>query len=199
MIRLKRRIIFCICFTCLLYACRNSGIQEYDQMVKKELASGKHVDSLFFGMYFGMSSKTFFSYCWDMNKKGVFTDGTNNMAVLYMMNHQELKYPASMNFYPDFFENKIYKMRVAYQYAGWAPWNKPLYSDSLEPDILKLYRRWYPEGNPFIQIQDKKKGTIYVKVDGNRRITIGKYDDMQIKVDFTDLLVEPKKNAEPVK
>ena len=51
-----------------------------------------------------------------------------------------LKYPASMNFYPDFYENKICKMRVDFQYDGWAPWNKNLYADSLLPDVVNLYR-----------------------------------------------------------
>jgi len=31
-----------------------------------------------------------------------------------------------------------------------------------------------------------------VKVDGNRRITIGKFDDRKVKVDYTDLLIEQK-------
>ncbi|MBK5269422.1 MAG: hypothetical protein JJE22_00280, partial [Bacteroidia bacterium] len=75
---------------------------------------------------------------------------------------------------------------------GWAPWNKHMYADSLLPDVLNLYKKWYSGGNSFIQIDDKEKGTIYVKVDGNRRITIGKYDDMIVKIDFTDMLVEKK-------
>ena len=189
-------MIICICISFLVIACGNAGIREYDRIVKKELASGKRADSLFFGIYLGMPSKTFFTYCWEMNKKGIFTDGTNNMAVLYKLNHQELKYPAAMNFYPDFIQDKIYKMRVTYQYNAWAPWNKQMYADSLIPDILKLYHSWYPEGNPFIRIDNKKKGTIYVKVDGNRRITIGKYDDMQVKADYTDLLTESNLNEE---
>jgi len=57
-----------------------------------------------------------------------------------------------------------------------------------------LYKKWYSDGNPFLLIKDEKKGTIYVKVDGNRRITIGKYDDMMVKVDYTDLLVEKQLN-----
>jgi hypothetical protein len=64
---------------------------------------------------------------------------------------------------------------------------------------LRLYQKWYPYGNPFIPIEDKKRGTIYVKVDGNRRITIGKFDEMQIKADYTDLLIESKLNVEHVK
>ena len=41
-------------------------------------------------------------------------------------------------------------------------------------------------------ITDKAKRTIYVKVDGNRRITLGKFDDMIVKADFTDLVIEEK-------
>ena len=199
MIPKTRWILYAIIFSYLFQACRNSGIREYDRIVKKELASGKRVDSLFFGIYLGMTSKSFYTYCWGMNKKQVFTDGTNNLAVLYKLNHQELKYPASMNFYPKFFEDKIYKMGVTFQYVSWAPWNRGMYSDTLILDILKLYGKWYPDGNPFIRIYEKNKGTIYIKVDGNRRITIGKYDDMQVKADYTDLLIEPKLNEKNVK
>ena len=87
-------------------------------------------------------------------------------------------------------------MRVGFQYNAWAPWNKAQFSDSLLPDVLKMYKKWYPEGNDFIKIVDKTKGTIYVKVDGNRRITIGRFNDMLVKVDYTDLLVEQKVKKE---
>ena len=68
-----------------------------------------------------------------------------------------------------------------------------LYADSLLPDVLSMYKKWYSDGNSFIQINDQKKGVIYVKVDGNRRITIGKYDDMLVKVDY-DRYAGGKKN-----
>jgi hypothetical protein len=47
------------------------------------------------------------------------------MTVLYKL-HKELKYPASMNFYPDFQDSTIWKMRVYFHYDGWMPWNKSL-------------------------------------------------------------------------
>lgn len=97
-----------------------------------------------------------------------------------------------MNFYPDFYENRIAVMRAEFHYDAWAPWNKAQFSDSLLPDVLKLYKKWYPGGNDFIAITDKTKGTIYVKVDGNRRITIGRFNDMLVKVDYTDLIIEEK-------
>lgn len=171
-------------------ACNNSGSAEYEKVMKRELESGKRIDTVFFGLYFGMTSKQFFTYCWQMSKQGVFTDGLNNQYVLYKLNNKELKYPASMNFYPDFQNDKIFRMRVLYQYDAWAPWNKPLFSDSLLKDVVHLYEKQYQKSNPFITITDSKRGTIYVKVDGNRRITIGRYNDAIVKADITDLIVE---------
>jgi hypothetical protein len=129
-----------------------------------------------------------------MNKKGLFVDGNGNTSVSYKLVNNELKHPAEMNFYPEFIHGKINKMWVKFQYAGWAPWNKELGSDNLLPDVVRLYQKWYPGGNPFLTITDAKKGTIYVKVDGNRRIIIGRYDDVQVKVDYTDLNTEIKQN-----
>jgi hypothetical protein len=183
----------------IVCSCSYSPAEEYNRQVKKELATGRRIDSLFMGINFGMTSKAFFGYCWEMNKKGVFTDGSNNTMVLYKI-VSALRYPASMNFYPDFYDNKIYHMRVTFQYNGWAPWNKALFADSLLPDVLKMYKKWYPNGNEFIEMTDKSRGTIYVKVDGNRRITLGRFDDMIVKADFMDLLIEEKlKKAEPKK
>lgn len=171
-------------------SCEESGFERYKKLEKKELSDGKRVDSIFFGLHFGMSPKQFYASCWEMNKKGLFTDGSNNTAVLYKLHRNELKHPASMNFYPDFKENSIYKMKVTFQYDGWAPWNKQLYADSLLQDLVNYYSKWYNTGNPFIRIDDKEKGSIYVKVDGNRRITLGKFDDVHVKADYTDLTKE---------
>jgi hypothetical protein len=177
----------------ILMACSGDrDMDKYNSLVKKELATNKRVDSIFFGIHFGMTQKNFFAYCWGMNKKGVFTDGDDNMGNMYVLYklEKELKYPAALNFYPDFKDSSIWRMRVNIQYDAWAPWNKQMFADSLLPDVLTMYKKWYSDGNSFIQINDPKRGVIYVKVDGNRRITIGKYNDMLVKIDYTDLLVE---------
>lgn len=175
----------------LLVSCQEeTGYKLYESLKKKELASGQKVDSLFLGIRLGMTSKQFYGHCWEMNKKGLFTDGENNTAVLYQLNKHELNYSAFMNFYPEFHQGKVYKMGVSFQYDAWAPWNTHLSSDSLYADVVDLYKKWYKAGNPFIEINDEKKGTIYVKVDGNRRITIGKFNELYVKVDYTDLLVD---------
>jgi len=179
----------------MLMACsQKKDIDKYNSLVKAELASNKRVDSIFFGFHFGMVQKDFYMHCWEMNQKGILTDGNNatgNMTVLYKL-PKELKYPASMNFFPDFQDSIIWKMRVDFRYDGWVPWNKGLGADSLLPEVLAMYKKWYNVGNPFIQVDDEKRGTVYVKVDGNRRITIKKYDDVFVKADYTDMLAEKK-------
>jgi hypothetical protein len=170
-------------------ACDDGGYRKYQMLMERELENRQRNDSIFFGIHLGMSPKAFYTHCWEMNKKGLFTDGLNNTAVLYKLHQHEMSYNTDMNFYPDFYQDKLYKMKVVFQYVGWAPWNKKLYADKLMPEVLKLYKKWYPDGNPFISVHDKNRGTIYIKVDGNRRIIIGKHDDMQVKADYTDLLI----------
>jgi hypothetical protein len=186
----KIRIAVILCCGSLLINCKEeSGYKKYQQLVKRELAQGERKDSLFLGVYLGMSSKAFYMHCWDMNKKGLFTDGADNTAVQYKIT-AGLKYPGTMNFYPQFHDGKISKMGVSFRYDGWAPWNKHMISDSLKKDVLHLYNKWYPDGNSFIKIEDKERGVIYVKIDNNRRIIIGSYDEAHVKVDYTDLLTE---------
>jgi hypothetical protein len=176
-----------VCFC----SCSYFGGSEYSRLVKKELAKGTRYDSLFFGIYLGMPAKAFYDHCWDMNKKGIFTNGSNNTSVLYKID-KDSSYPISMNFYPTFYESKIASMWASYEYDGWAPWNKNLVADSLLPHVISMYEKWYPGGNEFIKIANKEKETIYVKIDGNRRITIGLFNDKMVKVDYTDLLIEEK-------
>jgi hypothetical protein len=168
---------------------------KYDQLVKKELESGERNDSLFMGFYFGMSEKAFYTRCWELNKKGLIRQGTNNTTVEYITK-DELKSKATMNFYPDFIGGKISVMPVLFTYTGWAPWNKELSSDKLQEDVLKWYGKVY--GDDFITVKSKEKGTAFIKVDGNRRITIFKKDDMSVWAVFSDLLVINDNKVFPV-
>lgn len=175
----------------LISSCtRKTAYERYKATVEKELAGGQQADSLFFGIHLGMTSKEFYGHSWDMNKNGLFTDGENNTAILYNLNNGELSHPASMNFYPSFYNDSIHQMSVSFQYDSWAPWNRHLFADSLQSDVFQMYKKWYSGGNPFISMDDEKRGVIYVKVDGNRRIIIGKFDDSTVKVDYADLIVE---------
>ena len=109
-INTKRFICFFVAGLAFTYcSCTSSPTEQYDKLVKKELAKGTRVDSLFLGISFGMTSKTFYGYCWELNKKGIISDGANNTMVLYKID-SALKFPASMNFYPDFIDNNVARM-----------------------------------------------------------------------------------------
>lgn len=177
----------------LLNSC--SPKSKYDRLVKEELSSGERHDSLFMGLYLGMPQKEFYKHCWELNRKGLIKQGTQNVTVQCLLKN-ELKSNATMDFYPEFIDEKIATMPVQFIYTGWAPWNKDLSSDKLLEDILNWYSKVY--GNDFITVKSKEKGTAYIKVDGNRRITIFKKDDMSVWAIFADLLVIKDKKAFPV-
>jgi hypothetical protein len=160
---------------------------KYERRLKHELASGVRYDSLFFGLYLGMPEKDFYMHCWKLNKKGLIRQGSTNTTVLYNIK-DELKYPGTMNFYPKFDQGKISEMPVQYAYSGWAPWNKKLYSDKLAVELLKWYKKVY--GSGFIRVKHSEHGMAYVLVNGNRRITIFKADDLHVWAVFTDMSVK---------
>ena len=163
-----------------------SQASEYKRMEARELASGERHDSLFLGIYLGMSSKDFYAHCWEMNKKQLIKEGMNNSSVQYIP--RELKHPGKMYFYPKLWEDKIYEMPIVFSYDAWAPWNKELFADSLQQDVRRMFEAWYGEG--FIEISHPKRGVAFVKMDGNRRISIWKEDDQQVRASFTDVPVE---------
>ncbi|HUX55897.1 MAG TPA: hypothetical protein VMV77_02910 [Bacteroidales bacterium] len=160
---------------------------KYERMLKHELASGVRNDSLFLGLYFGMPEKEFYTHCWNLNQKGLIKQGETNTTAEYELK-DELKYPALMDFYPNFMKGKIFEMPVSFKYKGWAPWNNKLSSDNLEIDVLNWYEKVFGKG--FIQVKHPTHGTAYVKINGNRRITIFIEDEMHVWAVLTDISVK---------
>ena len=157
---------------------------QYEKMVEKELDSGVRQDSLFLGITFGMTQKEFYAHCWELNKQEKIYQGSGNLSVRYRL-MDELKYPAKMEFYPKFANDSIWNMPVLYTYEGWAPPPSPYSGDSLQLDLLRRYESWYGPG--FITISHPEYGDAFVKVDGNRQISIFKVDPISVKVIFKDL------------
>ena len=164
----------------------------YERRLKRELASGIRYDSLFMGISLGMTQKEFYDHCWKLNKDSVVRQGTSNMSVQYNIT-EELKHEATMNFYPSFADEKIVEMPVRFIYTGWAPWNKELSASNLALDV----KRWYEDiyGTGFITVSHPMKGEAYIKIDGNRRITIYNENDLYVWAIFTDMLSGVEKDS----
>ena len=180
-------------FTALLFfECERKSV--YEKKVEDELSTGIRYDSLFLNIKFGMTVKEFFDTCWDMNKDGTLTQGPGNLSAQYKLD-SGLNSPVNMRFYPDFNQDSIYKMPVEFVYENWAPWHKPSQSENLLPDVRNLLEKWY--GGSFMEMKDPNEGnSVWVKVDGNRRITMGIKDQSIVRAVFTDLSVKIKEEEE---
>ena len=165
--------------------CKEDVEGKVAKLEEAELAKGVRFDSLFLGMYFGMPNKDFYTKCWELNKQGLLTAGSGNESATLKTN--ELKYPATMNFYPTFYNGKICEMPLQFQYDSWAPWVRYTQPDSLQLDVLNLMEKKYGKG--FIKIIDKKLGLSYIKIEGNRRIFIHQKPEMFVRVIISDLTV----------
>lgn len=176
-----------------LSACKQKS--GYEQLLESELASGERFDTLFLGLHFGMSSRDFYAHCWEMNKQGLVRQGARNATVAYRLGNQ-LPHAAMMDFYPDFWQDSIVEMPVSFRYDAWSPWNRNLWADSLQLDVVKLLETWH--GNGFIEVKHPERGTAFVKIDGNRRIVVAALDDQNVKVLYTDMsAVRPGTMAAP--
>jgi hypothetical protein len=182
-------IAFVIIFSSFISGCTPKA--RYERRLKHELATGVRYDSLFMGLYLGMPEKDFYTHCWKLNKRGLIRQGSNNTTVEYQMRN-ELKYPATMNFYPSFIDNRIAEMPVKFAYSGWAPWNQKLSSDSLQVDVIKWFEKKY--GNHFMKIDHPDRGSAYIKLNGNRRVTVFKQNDMNVWAIFSDMSVVKEMN-----
>jgi hypothetical protein len=169
-----------------LYSCVES---DYTKMVKAELAKGIRMDSILLGINFGDSRNEFYGKCFDLNKKHLVTQGPDGSSVQYIFSdsvkseRQQIK----VLFVPSFDEQDILSnLDLKFSYLAWAPWNENLQSDSLEIEVLRLLKNWY-RGNDFMLVNVDEE-LIPIKLDGNRRIMVYKYDTESIVVRVQDIL-----------
>ena len=166
----------------------------YEKMVSQGIESGERHDSLFLGLWLGMTSEEFYKQCWELNKQGLIRQGDGNTSVLYELDG-ELKAVVDVNFYPTFFNDKVYEMPVKFNYKAWAPWNPQFSKDTLHLELVKLFEKWY--GNGFMEVTHTDKGKAFVKIDGNRRISLYKNKNVDgiVWALYTDMSMQKEVEA----
>jgi hypothetical protein len=187
----KTLFIVLIVATGFLTFSRCSKKAQYESLVKAGLKSGQRHDTLFLGLSLGMTSENFYKKCWELNQEGIVRQGENNASVLYVM-EEDLKGPTDVNFYPTFYDDKIYEMPVKFRYKAWTPWDKRHSGDSLQLELLQLFKAWY--GDDFMEVTHPERGKAFVKIDGNRRISLyrDRSADGTVWALYTDMTVEGK-------
>lgn len=176
-------IVIC---SCVCYGCFQS---DYTRLVESELSKGEREDSVLLGISLGESRNVFFGKCFDLNKLKLITPG-EGASVMYLFTDSlfhEKPTELRLLFYPTFDQKGVIaEVKMEFSYPGWAPWNRPLQSDSLEVKVKKILMHWY-KGNNFVNVHVNEK-EIPVKVDGNRRILMDIKDAKAVQVRVQDLL-----------
>lgn len=191
--KVKILLVFAILIMGVYSSCKRTS--KYHALVERELATNVRNDTLLMDLRFGMNKREFFAHCWELHKKGIFSEGATNTTVHYQFERFGKEY--SVDFYPNFHEGKIVELPVEYKYTAFAPWNSKFSIDSLLTEVVNIQKEEY--GVDFLEIRpkDKNKGTAYVRVDGNRRISIHKnIVTNAVEVRYFDLLSK-KQEASP--
>ena len=189
-IRLNK-IIFCLLVLTPFLACEIES--EYSKLLKKELKSGKSFNDLVLGLKIGQTKDDFFEICADLNKKKLITSGARNLYpeyILYPKDSVKNGKKIRMSFMGIFDNDRIMKgMDIRFNYYSWIAWREEYNSDNLINEIKDTLQLWYP-GNNFIEIDlklDSKNNLAYVKIDGNRQITMYKIDGRDVAVIIEDV------------
>lgn len=180
--------IICLGVFIVVLGCNRSNEAKYKLFEKKELAKEIREDSLFKGLYLKMPFKDFRNYSFDMNVQGHFKQGGQKSPIWVQCELDEMTYPATLTFYPQFKNDSINEMNAAIYYEN-AKFKDGIFEkDSLLLDVLNLMDKWY--GGEIFKIKSPifYKEDVYAKVTGNRRITV--YPDASgqiINLWFVDL------------
>ena len=185
------KIIFSLLVLTPFLACEIES--EYSKLLKQELKSGKSFNDLVLGLKIGQTKDDFFEICADLNKKKLITSGARNLYpeyILYPKDSVENGKKIRMSFMGIFDNDRIMKgMDIRFNYYSWIAWREEYNSDNLINEIKDTLQLWYP-GNNFIEIDlqlDSKNNLAYVKVDGNRQITMYKIDGRDVAVIIEDV------------
>ena len=184
---MKIKFIHFLFFVALMmFGCKGLGEKKLADVEKRELAKGVRQDSIFQGIYLAMPKQEFFDYCWAMNKKNVFTEGSDK-SVEYQLGKQNFNYRIQMNFYPSFIGDKIAEMPMKFSYFGidlTVPRNQ---NEKLMNDVKTLMEEWY--GKDFFKTDLPFGGKGWAKVTGNRRVLIFSEKEFEVMVLVSDLTV----------
>lgn len=155
-----------------LASCKKSEAERYLAYEKEQLQSGVAQDSLFMGLYFGMSRKEFRDYCFEQNIQKKFWQGGRKNTAWVESKLEGMEYPAAINFYPSFTNDTITEMNASIYYDGATYKDGIFESDSLMLDVLNLLDNWYGGKTFKVKSPVFYKNDVHVHLKGNCRITV---------------------------
>ncbi|WP_421801345.1 hypothetical protein [Flagellimonas sp.] len=192
--------IVAVTFLVLVFSCKGKedkntplkrhqeAILAYHDLQERELATEVMADSVFYGVHLKMTSTNFFEHCQGMLEKGIFDGNYNNEVIVAL--DKGFKKKVKLVFYPKFNKPFIESVQARFSYMNSSVFNrKEEGSAVLMEELKKVLLQWYG-GNPFIAIPPKNAfdRPIYVKIDGNREITLKEDGSLkEVIAIYTDL------------
>ncbi len=175
------RIYFAACAAlCLLVTSCKS---EYEQWVSKEMTTGVRNDNLVLGIHFGMTKNDFYRHCLELNSSGAITNGPENSTAQINAPSDSI----AINFYPDFFQDKVAIFRMYFNHKQWSPWNKALYAEKISPFAIDYLSKTY--NTSFREMKTPNGKPFWLSIAGNRQIRLFRKDDKTLACDISDLSV----------
>ncbi|MGQ8338607.1 hypothetical protein ACUNWD_18770 [Sunxiuqinia sp. A32] len=184
----KTALLISVLVVVLVSSC--SQKQDYESLRRTELAKGIRVDSLIYGVHLGMELKSFFDYCFNMNLQGKFKTNEKGTMLLF-----DLKDGFSFPVYFELFPVIPGRSEAIYSYVGtigyknYSHYNKEFSIEKLLKETLAYFEANY-KGNDFIKVPNENAllKYKYIKIDGNRQITIDPtFTGQYLNVRFDDL------------
>lgn len=170
---IKTKLVL-VAFTAMfgLASCKKSEAERYMAYEKEQLQQGVKQDSLFKGLYFGMSKKEFRDFCLEQNIQKKFWQGGTKNTAWVESKLEGLQYPAAINFYPEFTNDTITEMNAAIYYDNAQFKDGTFESDSLLLDVLDLLDKWYGGKTFLVKSPVFYKDDVHVHLKGNCRVTV---------------------------
>lgn len=162
---------------------------DYSKLAEAELAKGVRKDSVLLGIKLGDTRNDFYGRCFDLNQQQLVMQGEGGSAQYIFVDSLFHDKPTAIKilFVPSFDEkDKMTNMDLKFSYAVISPLNQDTQIDTLRAKVMDILMDWYG-GNEFVMFDfDDKR--IPVKVDGNRRLLVIKFDTQNVVVRVQDLL-----------
>ena len=188
----KYKYLVVLFVSALIILIVSSGCREketYDEILKKELSKGVRYDSLFYGLHFNMTTPRFAQHCIDMNALGVFFPNSGQSQIIIKFQN-EFEFPVNFVFFPNLEKDRIQKIQGSFNYYGSYASSKDRNAKILILELVEQMTHWYG-GRAFIKQPHPLKllGYRYIKIDGNRKITLEEnLDNVHVDVIFEDLM-----------
>ena len=147
----------------------------YEELVQAELSRGYRYDSVVYGVRLGMNYEAFTRYCFEQNQRGVFKPNATGNAVQVTW-AEGFGFPVQFEFFPAEVTDKfapIHAYQASVRYRDYSLYNPDMALEHLLSETLAYFERGYG-GRDFLRVphDDPWINYRYVKVDGNRQITV---------------------------